>query len=89
MKNRYKHTGHYISLILILSLGILGLSLAYPDRKMQTEIVILTALAYVAWGVFHHRVNHSLRSKIVIEYVLIAALGIAALIFFLTGILGI
>lgn len=89
MTSRSRHTGHYISLILILGLGLLALNFASPDKKLQTEILILTALSYVGWGIFHHYANHSLRSKIVIEYVLIAALGIAALIFFLTGILGI
>lgn len=89
MRKKIKHTGHYISLIFILLFGFLALSLSYGNKKLQTEIVILMAIFYIAWGILHHHQNHSLTSKIVVEYILIAALGIAALIFFLTGAFGI
>ncbi|MEX2013234.1 MAG: hypothetical protein WD967_02420 [Candidatus Levyibacteriota bacterium] len=85
MVKKSKHTGHYISLISILGLGFLGLNLAYPNKVLEMEIIILTAIMYVIWGITHHHQNHSLNSKIVIEYILIAALGIAALLFFITG----
>lgn len=89
MNKKNKHTGHYVSLILILILGLIGLQVAAFDKKLQAEIIILTALMYVLWGIIHHKLNHSLSSKIVIEYILIAALGLAALMFFLMGIFGI
>lgn len=86
MAKKSKHTGHYISLALILGLGFLGLNLAYPNRILETEIIILTSIFYVIWGITHHAQNHSLNSKIVIEYILIAALGMAVLLFFITGV---
>lgn len=85
MVKKSKHTGHYISLLLILGLGFLGLKLSYPNRILEMQIIILTAVFYVIWGITHHHQNHSLNSKIVIEYILIAALGIAVLLFFITG----
>ncbi len=88
MTNQRKHTGHYISLITILGLGFLGLILAAPNKKLQTEFLILISILYVIWGVIHHHQNHSLNSKIVVEYILIAALGIAALLFFVSGAFG-
>ncbi|MEX2007666.1 MAG: hypothetical protein WD992_02745 [Candidatus Levyibacteriota bacterium] len=84
-----KHTGHYFSLLLILGLGLIGLKIAYPNRILEMEIIILTAILYVVWGIVHHHQNHSLNSKIVVEYVLIAALGLAALLFFISGAFGI
>lgn len=89
MSKKITHKGHYISLFLIFGFGLLGISLAYSSKKLQAEILILTAVFYVIWGILHHRVNHRLNSKIVIEYILIAALGITALMFFLNGAFGI
>lgn len=89
MSKKTKHIGHRITLVLILGLGLLGLQLANPNKKIQTEILILTAIFYVFWGLTHHHQNHSLNSKIVVEYILIAALGISALLFFMTGAIGI
>ncbi len=88
MSKKTKHIGHRITLILILLLGLLSLQLAYANKKLQAEILILTAIFYVLWGLTHHHQNHSLNSKIVIEYILIAALGIAVLLFFITGAIG-
>ncbi len=88
MTNQRKHTGHYISLITILGLGFLGLMLAAPNKKLQTEFLILISIFYIIWGVIHHHQNHSLNSKIVVEYILIAAIGIAALLFFVSGAFG-
>lgn len=88
VKNK-KHTGHYFFLIVILALGFLGIVSAYPNKKTQTEFLILVALLYVIWGLVHQHQNHSLNSKIVVEYILIAALGIAALLFFTMGAFGI
>lgn len=89
MHKKKRHMGHRIALILILGLGLLGLELAYGNKKLQTEILILTAIFYVLWGLTHQHQNHSLNSKIVVEYILIATLGITALMFFVTGAFGI
>lgn len=88
MSKKTKHIGHRITLILILGLGFLGLVLADPNKKLQTEILVLASVFYLIWGLTHHHQNHSLNSKIVIEYILIAALGLAALLFFVTGAFG-
>ncbi len=89
MSKKMSHKGHYFSLVLILGLGLLALIFASPNKKLQTEIFIMISFFYIVWGVFHHGINHRLNSKIVVEYILIAALGIAALMFFLTGAFGI
>jgi hypothetical protein len=80
-----KHLGYYISLILILSLGLISILLTSPNIEMQAAIVFLTVFFYVLWGILHHLINHELTIRIVIEYVLIGALGISILFFTLSG----
>lgn len=83
-KKEISHLGYYISLIIILLFGVL-LTLLVTDRQLQMEIVVLTALFYIVWGILHHFINHDLSMKIVIEYILIGALGLAAVFFLLKG----
>lgn len=83
------HIAYYFLLSAIL-LG--GLSLVFavsPDRQAQMMIVVGMGFSYVLVGVIHHLINHDLVAKIVIEYVLIAALGIAAAFFIFKGGFGI
>lgn len=82
----YKHSGYYISLIIILTLGFL---LAYnnSNKSFQIGVVIVTTFFYVLWGIIHHLINHDLSVKIVIEYILIGAFGLT-IIFFLLSING-
>lgn len=88
-KKTNKHIGHYISLILILGLGFIALRFSYPNRKLEVSVLVLTVIFYVTWGIVHHAINHSLNSKIVVEYILIGSLGIAALVFLIMGAFGI
>jgi hypothetical protein len=80
-----KHLGYYISLILILSLGLISILLANPNVKTQAVIVFITVFFYVLWGMLHHLINHELTLRIVIEYVLIGVLGMSILFFTLMG----
>ena len=80
-----KHLGYYISLILILSLGLISILLASPNIKLQAVIVFMTVFFYVLWGMLHHLINHELTLRIMIEYVLIGALGMSILFFTLIG----
>ena len=80
-----KHLGYYISLILILSLGLISILLANPNIKTQAVIVFITVFFYVLWGMLHHLINHELTLRIMIEYVLIGVLGMSILFFTLMG----
>jgi uncharacterized membrane protein YedE/YeeE len=87
-----KDKGHllYYSLLSIVLIGGIGLVALYsPDRRMQMLIVLGIGFIYVLSGILHHLINHDLVAKIVIEYVLIAALGIAAAFFIFRGGFGI
>ncbi|OGH21621.1 MAG: hypothetical protein A2629_01815 [Candidatus Levybacteria bacterium RIFCSPHIGHO2_01_FULL_41_15] len=80
---------YYFSLILILGLGLLFILLAAPDRSLQFNLVVLTTVFYIFFGVIHHLINHDLSIKIMIEYVIIGTLGLALVFFFMKGGLGI
>lgn len=72
-----KHWHYYF---LLSSLFIVGLSLAAFNgitRQLQLMIVITIACAYCILGVFHHMKEHSINLKIVLEYIIIAMLGVS------------
>lgn len=85
IKKFKKHLGYYISLFLIFGLGIVSVFLATPNIKLQTILILLTIFFYILWGSLHHLINHELTMKIMIEYVLIGALGASILFFILMG----
>jgi hypothetical protein len=80
-----KHLGYYISLIAILLLGLILIFLTRPNIELQGLVILLTVFFYVFWGILHHLINHELSLRIVVEYILIGALGISILFFMLTG----
>jgi len=83
-----RHVEYYLALSVILSLGLLLVIISAPDKNLQMLIVLLTTLFYAGFGIFHHRVNHDLNSKIMLEYLIMAGIGMAAVFFLLKGGLG-
>ena len=86
MFNKFKkHLAYYLSLCLILSVGLVLTFLASPNLKLQTLIVVLTVVFYILWGILHHLINHELTAKIMVEYILIGVLGLSILFFMFMG----
>lgn len=77
-----KHLGYYMVLILIALTGLFLILRTGPDPQLKMLLIVLITFFYVVWGVLHHFIHHDLTVKIMLEYVLIGALGIT-LIFFL------
>lgn len=84
MKNS-DHLLYYVSLIGILVLGLILVYSSSPDKNRQMLIVIGMSTSYTVLGIAHHLLNHDLATKIVVEYVLIAILGIAISFFIFKG----
>ena len=82
MSYEKEHVFHYAALILLLSAGVVGISIVTANRDFQMMIVVLTTFFYVLWGIVHHLFHHDLTAKIVIEYILVS-LVIMAVFFFL------
>ena len=79
------HLGYYISLLAILLLGLSLILATSPNLKLQSFVILTTVFFYVLWGVLHHLINHELSVRIVIEYVLIGALGVSVIFFMTMG----
>lgn len=88
IKNKNIDLEYYISLIFILFLGLLFIILAAPNKNLQLILVLLTTLFYILFGIVHHLINHDLSTRVVIQYIIIGALGITVIFFFLKGGLG-
>lgn len=77
------HIPYIVSLVIILGLGLLlGLQFSY-SKQVQMLIVVMTTFLYVGIGLFHHKQNHDLATKIVVEYTLIGGLGMTIVSFIL------
>ncbi len=66
-------------LVAILGLGIGTFVYARSDRSLQLAVGIVTAVAYVLWGLLHHSLKGDLYPKVVVEYVLIGVISILLL----------
>lgn len=67
---------HYLPLVSIFLAGIAGCIIFSSDKFFQASIIVATASAYVVWGIVHHYLHHDLQFSVVVEYMLIAALGL-------------
>lgn len=45
------------------------------SREAQVYVIVITALAYILWGIIHHKLIHYLTIEIILEYILVAAIG--------------
>ena len=83
--NMKKHLGYYISFFVILVASIFLVFQNNGDKSLVLTFVSLFAVSYVVWGVLHHLVHHSVNLRIVIEYIVVALLGVAIVFFILNG----
>lgn len=76
MKKFTRDIQHYLPLVTIFLAGILGYINFSYDKAFQIAIVVATAAGYVTWGIVHHYIHKDLHLSVVIEYIMIAALGV-------------
>lgn len=79
MKAFTKHIQHYLPLVSIIIAGVLGFTLFSYDEVFQFAVSIAVAVAYVAWGLIHHHLHRDLHLSVVIEYLVIAVLGLVVI----------
>lgn len=89
MKKLKKHFLYYVSLLIILLFGFSLSFLVYPNLWLGFLIISITVVFYIILGIIHHFANHELSAKIMVEYVLIGALGLGIIFLVLKGALGI
>lgn len=76
MKNLSKHIPHYLSLGAVLLAGILAFLFFSYERVFQVAVAIAVAVSYVAWGIIHHAIHDDLYLTVVVEYIMVAAIGL-------------
>jgi len=70
-----KHFLHYSILVLVSLLAIASI-IYFPNLKItKSTIVIVFALSYFLWGIFHHTIEKDIHPEIVMEYLLFSLLG--------------
>ena len=76
MKNMAKHLPHYLPLLGIFAFGILAFILFSYDASFQLAVVVAIAVSYVIWGIIHHHLHRDLHPSVIVEYLIVAALGV-------------
>lgn len=71
---------HFLVLIAILGAGVFTFIRVAPNTTLQLFVGIVTAVAYVLWGLVHHAIKKDLHQRVVVEYLLIGAIAIVLLV---------
>lgn len=71
-----KHLPHYVSLVIVLVIGVFAFSAFSYDQVLQVAVSVSVAGAYIVWGVVHHLQHKDFHLSVVIEYVIVAMLGL-------------
>lgn len=76
MKRIAKHLPHYLPLLGIFALAVVAFLISSYDRFFLMGVSIAVAVSYVAWGVVHHSIHRDLHLSVIVEYIVVAALGL-------------
>lgn len=80
-----KHIPHYVIVLSIFIVIFLSRLFFAFDEKLFIKTLYLLAFIYVVWGIAHHCLEHDLTFKIVVEYILIAAVAMLIILLALRG----
>lgn len=83
-KRIVRHFGFYIGELFVLVGGFALLLTLNIHLVVELLILIFMLLLYVTLGIFHHRVDHDIKPKIVLEYLLISGIIVALFLFIST-----
>ena len=67
-----KNLEHYTVLATIFVAAAILYGLVSYNPHLQLVVVSVSAVFYVVWGVFHHKILGDITVKIVLEYMLVA-----------------
>lgn len=82
-----KHIFYYTALLLMCLVTVILVKVLSFSQQSQFLVIVVLGFFYALWGILHHMLHHSLRIRIVIEYIIIAMLGVAVIVFVLKGII--
>lgn len=82
-----KHLNYYIIESFILGVGFFGVYMLSGSTQIQASLLALIIAIYVIMGVVHHRLNHDIHAKIVLEYIIIGTLVFAIFLLLKSGVI--
>lgn len=75
MKEKKISLRSYIAVLVLIFVGAIWAFVHFSGQALaQFYIVIAAVVAHVGWGAVYHAVNKRLTSKVVAEYVFVAAI---------------
>jgi c-di-AMP phosphodiesterase-like protein len=80
MKDFSKHLFHYIPLVMIFVGGVFAFAAFSYNKLSQIMVTVAVAVAYVIWGIIHHLIHKDLYLSTVIEYIVVASLGLVVVL---------
>lgn len=83
--SKLPHQAYYVVELVVIVSGLFSVYLLSFNFILQTATLALVLIFYALMGIMHHKLHHTLRSKIVIEYFLISILVFACFIFLNIG----
>lgn len=81
-----QHNWYYLFLFLIFVAAVIVISIFNYNKSLQIAILLFVSICYVILGIVHHVTHHTITTRIVIEYIAIAVLGMSVILFVLQGI---
>ena len=84
LKKISKHLPHYMPLLALFGFVIFAFILFSYDTLLLGIVSVSSAVFYVLWGIVHHYLHKDLYISVVIEYILVASLGLIIIFSLLT-----
>lgn len=78
---KYRHHIYYFLEFGVLLAGFILVSAFSYNIYLQLLFLGLTLVSYVMLGVIHHEIHHSMKIKIMVEYLLVSLIILAAFVF--------
>jgi len=82
-----EHFIYYFVLITVTFVGIFLLLQKNLSLSTHLAVALMITFFYILWGILHHLINHSTTLKIVLEYVLVGAVGFLFINFLLQNVI--
>ncbi|MGE5041841.1 MAG: hypothetical protein ACM3IJ_02975 [Candidatus Levyibacteriota bacterium] len=85
MRDKHIHLNYFIIETFILGIGFFLIYSLLPSYNPQAFALAMLLIIYSIMGVSHHILEHDMKPKIMIEYILISVLVFAVFTFLKSG----
>ena len=76
LKKFTKDLAHYLPLIALFMFVLFAFVFFSYDTLLLGVVSVSAAVFYVLWGIIHHYIHKDLYASVVVEYILVASLGL-------------